>query len=89
MIADDEVQRLFQDMFTARRAIAQRAEELRIAELTVTQARADLDSANAQLTAVERSIQRLAERVAGVPTREPDAEPQPPAWHSEFRPVRR
>lgn len=88
MIADEEVQRLFRDMFTARRVILQRQEDLRLAKSVVSTAESDLEAANARLVDLERTMQRLVERAAGVSAIETDRE-SAPQMHSEFRPVRR
>jgi hypothetical protein len=88
VITDDEVNRLFKDMFMAQRVIAQRKEDLRVAENAAVVAKADLDIATSRLGDIERAIQRLAERAAGVSSREPEYE-APPKMHSEFLPVRR
>ena len=87
IVNDDEVQRLFRDMFTARRAVAQHQEDLRRAELDAQGARDGLDTAQAALRDIESRIQRLAERAAGVEQYQDEPTKRP--LNSEFRPIRR
>lgn len=87
VVHDDEVQRLFRDMFTARRAVAQHQEDLRKAELAASAAKECLDTAQGALDDIERRIQRLAERAAGVDTRRDEMTER--HMQSEFRPIRR
>lgn len=86
MIDDGDIQRLFQDMFTARRAVAQRQEDARVAKAVAALAESDLEAAQQRLTDIESHMQRLAERAAGVIPRDLDHEPAP-QLHSEFRPI--
>jgi hypothetical protein len=86
VIHDDEVQRLFRDMFTARRAVAQHQEDLRKAESAAQGAREGLENAQRALSDIESRIQRLAERAAGVDTTQ-DVIERP--VRSEYVPIRR
>lgn len=86
MITEDDVNRLFRDMFAARRAIAERQEDLAAAEARSKQAQADLDDAKQALDTIENRIQGLVDRAAGIRPRIVDDVPAP---RSEYRPIRR
>lgn len=88
MICDEDVQRLFRDMLSARRAITDRQADLAQAEAAAKQAQVDLDDAKQALNTIEGKIQGLVDRAAGVRPREIEAE-SPPRLHSEFRAIRR
>jgi predicted translin family RNA/ssDNA-binding protein len=86
-VHDEEVQRLFRDMFAARRIVAQHQEDLRRAESAVQGAQEALEEAKRGLNDIEQRIQRLAERAAGVDPRRDDGPERP--LRSEYTPIRR
>jgi multidrug resistance efflux pump len=75
-------------MFRARATLARANEDLRQAESQVVAKRADLEQCQRALGDIERKVQELAERAAGVTSVSHDDEVMP-RKHSEFVPVRR
>jgi len=89
MILGDDVQKVFEQCFHARRAVAISAERVRELERLLEVARTDLlDAESAQKSAEDR-MQRLAERAAGVTALPVEDDTPAPRVNSEFRAIRR
>jgi len=85
-VSDDDVKKLFDQTFQARRARAEIADAVRKAELVLEQARSELENADETIARLEQRMQELADRAAGVAPRITD-EPLPSQMFAGYRPI--
>lgn len=86
---DDEVVKLFEQIFQARRAVAARAADMRDAELTLETRREELARAKQRLEDLDARMQDMVDRAAGVSRHVPDDEVRAPNLFAGYRPIQR